>query len=414
MADYVQAKTLVKAIAKQSYGGDAISTINLEDIVAVDNYVNSSNERKELFTNTLPIMMAKMYVSSRTYEPILPELVMSNEEFGGYVKKVSIKLTDPIDNASYVPQQGQLVPNVAINKPEIVQTSFANFDVWQYNISTDDYLWKTAFLNWEQMSVFLSGISVSITNKMKIDVDNLIHSCINNFIASKLLLQKDVNTKKAAGQATVGNHAFNLLSIYNTLTNKTLTKTSWKYDADFLRWANAFMNKHNKAMSYVNEKIYNTGVVPRHTSVENLKVIYLDEFVELGNSVMQSDIFHNELTSLKDNFKTLLYWQGMGDDVSFESCSTIDVITSQKGVDESGFEVKQSGVVGFAFDKDALGVMFDRVREGSIYDFNTETTTRMLKVDKGMFNDLSENAIVYYIAEDDDDFCYVEAQEVQE
>ena len=60
-------------------------------------------------------------------------------------------------------------------------------------------------------------------------------------------------------------------------------------------------------------------------------------------------------------------------------------------------EVNRNYIIGFLFDRDALGVLNDNKRVTSAYNANGEYWTNFYKVDTSFFNDLAENAIVYVL-----------------
>ena len=76
---------------------------------------------------------------------------------------------------------------------------------------------------------------------------------------------------------------------------------------------------------------------------------------------------------------------------------TIDITTS------NGESIKQSGIVAFVYDDEALGIMFDEPRQDVYVDVNHDVNHVMYKGTQGYFNDFGENAVVFYIAEDDAD-----------
>ena len=116
----------------------------------------------------------------------------------------------------------------------------------------------------------------------------------------------------------------------------------------------------------------------------------LAEFESAASVYLQSDTFHNELTSLPQA-ETVPYWQGSGTDFAFTSTSKINVNTS------SGNAVEQSGILGIIFDRDALGVSNLDRRVTSNYNGKGEFFNNWYKADAGYFNDMNENFVVFYV-----------------
>ena len=87
------------------------------------------------------------------------------------------------------------------------------------------------------------------------------------------------------------------------------------------------------------------------------------------------------------------FWQGSGTGYTFSDVSSIDVKTT------SGATVKQSGIIGVIFDRDAVGVANLDRRVTTAYNARAEFYTNFYKLDAGFFNDTSENFVVFYVAD---------------
>ena len=105
---------------------------------------------------------------------------------------------------------------------------------------------------------------------------------------------------------------------------------------------------------------------------------------------LQSDTFHDEIVKLPQ-YSELPYWQGTGTKYDTNDCMSINITTS------SGKVVNASGIIGIIADEDALGITIWNERTTSAYNGHGEYTNYYKKADIGLWNDLSENAIVFQL-----------------
>ena len=137
--------------------------------------------------------------------------------------------------------------------------------------------------------------------------------------------------------------------------------------------------------------LFNDDDLERHTPKDMQVVNVLADFAARLDAYLQSDTFHNELTKLP-NYKPVPYWQGSGTSYSFADTSKISV--NYDGVTD----VEVNGVIAVVYDRDAMGVTVDNKRTKSIYNPREEYTNYFYKADMGFYNDMSENGVVFYIA----------------
>ena len=129
------------------------------------------------------------------------------------------------------------------------------------------------------------------------------------------------------------------------------------------------------------------------------KKYYIKKFVpncEYGHLFIDIDYdtFHNTLVQLP-MAEDVPYWQGSGLTYDFTSISTVhaEIDTGNNTTKE----ITMSGVLGVAFDHDAAGITNLDRRVTSNYNPKAEFTNYFYKVDCGYFNDLNENAVVFFV-----------------
>ena len=179
------------------------------------------------------------------------------------------------------------------------------------------------------------------------------------------------------------------MKLYNDKYGTTLDATSCYTDPDFIRYASYIINLYKDRLSKISI-LFNVGGKERFTPADKLNIVLLSDFASAANTFLNSDVYHNEMTALP-GYETVPYWQGSGEDYSFENVSRINVKTA------SGSIVNVSGILGVMFDRDALGVTNLDRRVTTNYNAKAEFFTNFYKLDAGYFNDLNENFVVFFV-----------------
>ena len=336
------------------------------DSTSVDNYVRTLVDR-----------VGKVIFVSRPYSGNTPSVLMDSWDYGAVVEKISCELPEAVENKSWDLQDGQdYSPNV-FYKPEISAKFFNNKMTFEIDMSFTERQIKSSFASASEINSFLSMIYNAVEKSFTVKIDGLIQRTINNMIAETL------------ANDTTGIKAVNLLKMYNEKFGTTLKAKDSITNKEFIRFASMTMGLYIDRLSRIST-LFNIGGKDRFTSNDMLHVIMLSDFKASANSYLQSDTFHNEFTKLP-NAETVPYWQGSGNDFSFEKVSAINVNTS------GGKTISKSGILAVMFDRDAVGVSNLDRRVTTNYNAKGEFYNNFFKMDCGAFNDLNENFIVFYV-----------------
>lgn len=380
MATVTQVYTLVNNVAKMALGQEAISVCDVSSLVALGDTVLSSDKNTDVFMNTLVDRIGRTVFSVRNYTASYPDVVKHPFEFGCIVQKIYVDLPESKVNNAWEIGKSEYTPTYApVVKPTVKQKLFNGISTWEIDITIPDDILKTAFTNATAMAVMIQAIFTAIDNKMELDLENMVNLTRASFIARK------IKGGKPCG-------AINLLTEYNTETNASLTVSSCLRNPDFLKWASMnislWLNRMSRMSTLFNEESYK-----RHTPKDDLVFTVLDNFASATSAFLESDTYHNELVKLP-RYNTVPYWQGSGIDYDFESVSKIDVKLNSTDEEATTY----TGVIAVAYDYEALGVTLNNKRETTERNNKDEYTNYYKKANMGYFNDMSENGIVFYIA----------------
>lgn len=377
-----QVYEFVNNATKEMLGESEVLNEDLSNIVDIGDKVINGDKAIENFTKKLNDHIGRVIFVDRTYKGTAPSVLMDGWEYGSIMEKISGGMPEAKENQSWELVDGQSYDPNVFYQPK-AEAKFYNSKVTlEVDQSYTEMQVKSAFTSATQMNAFISMLKNEVEKSLTVKTDALIQRTVNNMIAM---------TINAAGPRCV-----KLLTMYNAAYSgelaAPLTADKAIHDPNFIRYASYIMGLYPKRLQNIST-IFNIGAKPRFTSLDKLHTILLDEFVSAAGVFLESDTFHKELVSLPTS-ETVAYWQGTGTDFTYANNSLIDV-TIKSADNTNGVSVKQAGVLGMMFDRDALGVACVDRRVKTNYNPKAEFFTNFHKFDAMYFNDANENAIVF-------------------
>ena len=385
MANVNQIYLLVNDSAKEAIGSKAITAKDTGTLVSLGNQVLSNTENKDAFYKALTDRIGRTVIAVRAYTPKARAVKRDEMDWGIIYQKISFKLNNASENGTWNTVT-QADPFDVEPQTEAVETLFSKMGTYTYEDSIPDTQLFTAFTSAERMGAFISGIYVNMDNALKLAEDNLANLAVNTYIAGALIKGKATQKR-------------NLLAEYNTATGETLTVANCLRNADFLKFA----SREIKTVISNMEKfsvLYNASIdIPRFTPSDKLVVEILGQFASATASYLESNTYHKELVALP-MYEEVAYWQGSGESFSFNDVSTISIVNERLATEGNATgTITQSGVIAFVHDVDAVASTIMNRRSNSIYNPRAERFNIFEKADKGFAVDLTENGVVFYIAD---------------
>ena len=357
---------IVNDIEKQALGSINIKVVDTKSFVDFGNAVINSSDYTETFMQTLLLRIARTYETWRPYESSLRDLVISGEEWGAIYQKIDAEVPDFVCDETFELVDGKSVDQYIVRKPTAKQKLFVKRSTYQNYVTMTRKLLQGAFLSEAEFVRFTRQIEGKMRIKLDFAMENMARLAIGSYIANA------DSTKQVV----------NLVTDYNTETGETLTAATALHDKDFLAYAAGTMELYSKRIRNLSTA-YNKENMERHTPRGEQRFLVFDLFQSRLQHVVQYQAYHEELVSLKE-FIEVPYWQ------SEQDRSTIKVTL------EDGTSATISNVVGFIFDRYALGTFMSdeetlatpinaRARYWNVFHFAEQL----------WFNDLSENGVVF-------------------
>lgn len=380
MASVNQIYSMVNDAAAEALGSQAITAKDTGTLVSLGDVVLSSDTNKEQFYKALVDRIGRTVIAAREYFAKNRSVKRDEMEWGAVYQKISYKWKNAVENPSWETDTQADPFDVEIGT-EAVQKLFSVIGTYSYEDSIPDYQLFTAFTSASAMGAYISGIYVNMRNAMEVAEENLANLAIATNIAG--VFEKGKATQKR-----------NLLAEYNVLNpDADLTTATALMDLGFLKYATREIKTVIDNMTTMST-LYNAEDMPRHTPTDKQVVEVLSLFASASDTYLQADTYHNDLVKLP-NYEKVVYWQGSGTSFAFTDVSSIKI--SNEKIAEA--PVEKSGILAFVHDYDSAASIIYRRRSHSIYNPRAERFNIFEKADKGYAVDLSENAVVFYIAD---------------
>lgn len=377
---------ILNSAMQQIWGQEAVTALSLKDLVSLGNTLIQSAEA-DVFDNLYKAMLDRirmMIFNDRVYKASGRNIIRDYATYGALVEKVYFEPIQAEMNQSWALQNGKSIDPFKITLNTIKVKYFAKSGTWEVPYTVDEKMIRTAFISSEEMRRFVEAQVVIAQNSMEAQIEAMVNFTVCNFIACKDWYSKQAGAK--------GVHIVNLLTDYNALAGTTLTVAQARKDTKFLIYATQTITTLSSKMNRYNTT-FNIEQFKRFTYDVDKRYMFLSDFVKDIEYNAYSNTFHDDYVKL-DNFEEVPYWQGLGTNAEWDEVSSISVIT-ENADDSSNYESTLSNIVGIVFDKDAMGVTIWDERTTSQYNGRGEYNNYWLKAEIGLFNDLSEQAIVF-------------------
>ena len=376
---------IVNAATSEILGESSVVQEDLSNVVDIGAEIfNASAVDK--YVKSLVNHIGRVIFVNRPYRGGAPSVLMDGWEFGSVCEKIAAELPEATENESWELDDGASYDPNIFYKPTVSAKFFNKKTTFEIPMSFTELQVKQSFSNAEQLNGFISMLYNEIDKSLTVKMDALVMRTINNMIGETIYDEY----ASASLSSKSGVRAVNLLYLYNQRFSKSLTASAAITDPDFIRYAAFEMGVYASRLSKIST-VFNVGGKHRFTPADMLHVVTLSDFRKAANVYLQSDVFHDEFTTLP-NSEDVPFWQGSVTGYAFTDISAINVTTV------SGNAVNTSGILGVMFDRDALGVTNLDRRVTTNYNPKAEFYSNWYKFDAGYFNDLNENFVVFFVA----------------
>lgn len=364
---------IVNSVNKQTMGVTDLTVVDEQGLISLGDTVLSTNGLADTWLNSLAQRIGRTIISFREYKSKYSDMVLDSLQWGNIVQKIKVSMPEATKDESYDLVNGKSVDMYKVASPKVNQSFFTTETPYQFFVTVKRTQLEEAFTSETSMNGFIGAIYGEVQNAIELSLESLARNCINNFIGEKFKAEKTIN----------------LLSLYNTETGKNLTSTTCLHDREFLAFCVSRIKLYSRYLENMSTK-FNDGTQTRHTpkSLQHLRV--LEDFESRLETVVQYQAFKDGYVKL-ENYHTTSFWQ------SLDKPDQINVKVSSDGT-----AIQKRGIIAIMYDRDALG-LYKKDSWNSTTPFNSAGGyyNTYYHHKELYFNDLSENFVVFVIADAD-------------
>lgn len=350
-------------------------------LVDMGNVAKESQAAADLVFRTMIDVIGKIVIESRTYIPELPKLFVDPIEWGGFVEHVRVGLSDVMTDEMWNPlgfinysDPAKTVGGVAYPSGKDYAKRIAEIEHATYKPKTYAKIYKeakaimvalttareqlfTAFRSWDEMNRFLSALYTSVENTL----------------SYKAELYALMTISTGIGRAVALGHEIPLRTMWNTNhPNETLTTVQAALNfPEFVAYAFSVIADTKDNMKRFSVA-FNNGKEPVFTPESDNRLIILSKFANNAKFGVRANTYNEELLGI-GKYDKITAWQGIYNGTNSFDFGTVSKISFTESSVQKLFgdvEAEKSdieNVVGFMYDKYALGITLDKKKVTQTY-----------------------------------------------
>ena len=319
MATYSDTHLVLNAVVAQSEGKEDISSVAVDNIASFGDTLltSSSNASKDIVFKTLLDRIGKTITDMLAYENKFAYIFKDAFHYGVVLQTLHVDNFEARTSGIYSDLDEDDVDEdiYKINLPTVHQKLFENQQPWEFKVTITDLQIKSAFTDETTLAAFINGIFTAMKNSIVKYLETSARTVYCDLIAHKIVAEE------ADGVDTI--HAVNVLQQYYDETGIVLTTSTWKTNADFLRWLTSTFTDYVGLFEEMSV-IFNTDGYETFTPKDMLHFVINNKVADNIKRYMQSDVYNKELVELPA-YREISSWQAIGKRASLDKRLAVEV-----------------------------------------------------------------------------------------
>ena len=398
-----QLSTVLTAITNQATGVSNVAPIDTASFVTVAQMALKTGY--DPLTTAISQVLSRTIFSVRPYSRKFKGLNVSNQRYGNHVRKL-LTIDKPFEDDDRLKLvDGESIDQYRVNKPKVLQTNFYGANQYQKSVTIYKDQLDCAFSSPDEFASFISMVMQNASDMIEQAHEETARATINNLISGIYAAETTSGSANTMAKSNGGKRAINLLTLYNQ-TNGGALAVNDIFKAEnfesFVKFAFSTINTLADLMTDRNtlfsSQLTNYTVI-RHTPKDRMKFYLYTDLVNKINSEVYSTVFNPDFLKLVD-FERVNFWQSA---LNPSQIQNKPVMLNKDGTLKTVGNTNIENVFGVLFDEEAAG--YTTVNEwsqpspfnarGGYYNQFWHFTDRY-------WNDFTENAIVFYVANPSD------------
>ena len=409
---------LMNLLVKQATGQQSITVVDTSSFVSAGELVMATGMENTL--NALSLVIGRTMVAVRPYNAKLKLInAINSGVYSNRIRKLSVyskdgkpagdlntdlytnlyngigdvKVTSPVENVGSEWEQ---------DKPVVLECNMGGRTAWDVELTVYPDQFANAFRDVNAFNELVSAIMTSKQNEIEFQKEAFNRAVVLNQIAGRVSLEGTL----------INGGAINLTKAFNDYYGTSYSSNDLRttYFTDFLAFFVSTIKQYSRKLEIpsVNHHWCPTKTVDgvqytslvRHTPRDRQRLFLYEPMFINAESQVFPEVFHENYLKM-ENYEGVMYWQAEGVGIDNAGINVTPAIPQANGTQTAGDPVELDYVVGILFDEDAM--MVD-------YQLEASETTRLNARHrfyniwwhfwKNMINDFTENAVVFYMADE--------------
>lgn len=381
-----QANVLMTAIYEQATGQDAVTPVDASNFVSIAQ--TTLRTGYDTVMQAISQVLARTIFSIRPYTGQFQGVEVDEDRWGAIVRKLNF-LDTPIEaDQRLTLTDGQSIDPWKVQKPKALQTNFYGANQYQKHITIFRDQLDVAFSNQAEFNRFISGVMQNVMDQLEMIRENEARLALLNMIAARHAM-------------AVPGTLVNVLSGYNAVSGASAANFEELFNQDNISGFTKYLFaqiKTDSGMLKNRSVLHHANVtgkeVMRHTPPAYQK-LYMPELMFNSVDANVLSVTYNDQFLKLDTKETIPFWQEQRTpyEIDFKGV-TMDPAT---GAYSDMAAAQNLNCVGILYDRDALGIVRKSTwMEASPFNPAGGYYNLFWHVTFQSWNDLTENAIIYY------------------
>lgn len=367
---------LIDPTTQQPISNEAFAALDSQALADIGKAVTGESTITNL-VNGLIARLGKHEIEARGLDDFLPSIDVDPQEWGGFMERTRVGLGEILNDPMFSKTAGQSYAELEHTYfgQDVQSRIFEEGKPIMCPISIEREMLKDAFLSWDKMDEYISAKQTKIQATLTLALMALKRGLVNCAIA----------------RSDVTGTAVHLITdavadgVLEQIAAPTQTDPSAKRNPTFKEalqnplWIAYCLERIDDVMGYMRDPsvAFNDGSMPTWAN-ERPRLILLKKFVTRAKFGVKANTFNPDQIGIGD-FDTINSWQAIDDPTTSQDVTThayydIDTLSSisiaadatNQKIGQAG-AYSQSGIIGLAFDRKALGLGLMRNKVTSSY-----------------------------------------------
>lgn len=367
---------LIDETTHQPISNEAFAALDSQALADIGKAVTGESTITNL-VNGLIARLGKHEIEARGLDDFLPSIDVDPQEWGGFMERTRVGLGEILDDPMFSKTAGTSYAELEHTYfGQTVQSRiFEEGKPIMCPLSIEREMLKDAFLSWDKMDEYISAKQTKIQATLTLALMALKRGLVNCAIARSDVTGTAVHLITDA----VADGVLEQIAAPTTQDPSAKRNPTFKEALQHPEWIAYCLERIDDVMGYMRDPsiAFNDGSMPTWAN-ERPRLILLKKFVTRAKFGVKANTFNPDQIGIGD-YDTINSWQAIDDpdtsggspvhayyDIDTLSSISIKADATNQKIGQAG-AYSQSGIIGLAFDRKALGLGLMRNKVTSSY-----------------------------------------------